>query len=405
MKIFRFFLFAAAFSAAFSMRADAPLIRVDDVETPPAVKETGRLLELRDPNVNNRENTPPGVLAALVAANGVIYDWSPSPDPMRVTGGADLVDAFLSPDESLLALFERTGGKEGPNATRVLCFNLLNSKLVRAFTVADRKLAAAAFVPGSTLFVAPQLAQEAFNQPDRLVAVDLRTGSVKSESLPFEQPVRSFAVNAERSFVTLEKSENILMIPHEAFEAPARQIRTLVREPELLLTPDGSRLVVYGNGRMELYNAAIPVPELLSSREIPEDFKPSRAIAASDDASVLVFLDPSGKAYLYAGGIFRALDGKVTGTGCCRLADRKLFLGIQQKEAVSLYSLPNEVEPQATCAPGELRPRMTGRNFRLFVRTSTAEPELILIDNRANIFELTVKPRRWQKRLLFEAAK
>ena len=78
---------------------------------------------------------------------------------------------------------------------------------------------------------------------------------------------------------------------------------------------------------------------------------------------------------------------------------------IQQKEAINLYQLPNEIEPQATCSPGELRPRMTGRNFRFFARTSTSEPELILIDNRANIFNLTVKPRRWQKRLIFEAPK
>ena len=405
MKIFRFFLFAAVLSATVSLPADAPLIRIDEEEPDPVVEATGRLIELRDSNVDNRENTPPGVLAALVAANGVIYDWTPSPDPMRVTGGANLVDAFLSPDETLLVLLEKTGAKGGPNATRVLCFNLLNDKLVRAFTVTDRNLSGAAFIPGTTLFVAPQLAQEAFQQPDRLIAVDLRTGEIKRESQPFAAEIRAFAVNVSNSFVCLEGDDVILMIPHDAFEKTPQKIQTLVREPELLLTPDGGRLVVYGNGRMELYNTEVPVPELLSSREIPTDFEPSRAIAASDDASILVFLDPSGKAYLYAGNIFRRIEGRVTGIGCCRAADRKLFLGIEQKESICLYNLPTEVEPQTTCSPGDLRPRTTGRNFRLFVRTSTAEPELILIDNRANIFELTVKPRRWQKRLIFEAPK
>ena len=70
MKIFRFFLFAAVLSATVSLPADAPLIRIDEEEPDPVVEATGRLIELRDSNVDNRENTPPGVLAALVAANG-----------------------------------------------------------------------------------------------------------------------------------------------------------------------------------------------------------------------------------------------------------------------------------------------------------------------------------------------
>ena len=405
MKIFRFFLSATILFASFSLSADAPLIRIDEEEAVPEVEETGHLIELRDPNADNRENTPPGALAAIVAAGGVIYDWAPSPDPMRVTGGANLVDALLSPDETLLVLLEKTGAKKGPNATRILCFNLLNDKLVRAFPVKDRKLSGAAFVPGTTQIIATQLAQEAFQQPDRLIAIDLRTGEIKRESQPFAAEIRAFALNASNSFVNLKGDDAILMIPHDSFEKSPQTIQTLVREPELLLTPDGSRLVVYGNGRMELYNTGNPVPELISSRKIPDDFKPSRALAANNDASVLIFLDPSGKGYLYAGGIFRRLEGRVTGIGCCRVADRKLFLGIEQKESINLYLLPNEIEPEATCSPGELRPRMAGRMFRLFPRTSSAEPELILVDNRANIFLLTVKPRRWQKRLIFEAPK
>ena len=43
MKIFRFFLLAAALSTAVSLSADAPLIRIDDEESTPVVEETGRL--------------------------------------------------------------------------------------------------------------------------------------------------------------------------------------------------------------------------------------------------------------------------------------------------------------------------------------------------------------------------
>lgn len=74
----------------------------------------------------------------------MVYDWAPSPDRSRITGGADLVDAFLSSDETLLVVLEKVGGKEGPNATRVICCNLRNGKIVRGFTIPERKLAGAA---------------------------------------------------------------------------------------------------------------------------------------------------------------------------------------------------------------------------------------------------------------------
>ncbi|MDR0932445.1 MAG: hypothetical protein LBM70_05420 [Victivallales bacterium] len=405
MKFFTYIGVFATFFTALNLFADAPMIHVDELEVTPTVKTTGKLLELRDSAVNNRADTPPGVLAALIADDGVIYNWTPSPDPMRVTGGADLIDAFIAPDESLLVLLENIGGNSELNATRILCFNLLNNKIVRAFMVENRKLAMAQVVPGSTCFIAAQVAQEKFKQKSRLIAVDLRTGKIKGESQEFEQPIRSLAVNIERSFVVPEKSDDIIAISHDKFAVNGQKIKTLVPNPKLLISPNGNRLVVYGEKRMELYNLATPKLELLHSRELPENFTPDNAISITDNASNLLFFDAVGKAYLYIGETFRQLDGKFTGAGCCRVADGKLFLGIQQKEAINFYQMPNDLDPQSVGVPGELRPRTGGRNFKIFVRTTSTDPELIVIDNRANIFELTVKPRRWQKRLIFEASK
>ena len=89
--------------------ADVPPIPFEEETERPAVAETGRLLELKDPAADNRGNTPPGALASLVARPGVVYDWAPSPDRSRITGGADLVDAFLSTDETLLVVLEKRG--------------------------------------------------------------------------------------------------------------------------------------------------------------------------------------------------------------------------------------------------------------------------------------------------------
>ena len=385
--------------------ADVPPIPFEEETERPAVAETGRLLELKDPAADNRGNTPPGALASLVARPGVVYDWAPSPDRSRITGGADLVDAFLSSDETLLVVLEKVGGKEGPNATRVICCNLRNGKIVRGFTIPERKLAGAAPVPGSTLFVAPQAAQEAFEQPDRLVSVDLRSGRLREESQPFERPVRSFAVTAGSTYVTLEGGDSVLAIPHEAFTETPKQMKTLVPEPRVAASPDGSLLIVYGKGRCEIYSTGTEPPELLSSRELPPDFNPEWALLPGNSADLLILAENSGQALLFSGEISRPLTDKFAGTGCVRMADRLLFLAQDPKEAIGVYHLPTEVVPSITVSPGELRPFSRGRNFRLFVLTTSGEPELLLIDSHANIAWLTVKPRRWQKELLFAAPK
>ena len=54
-----------------------------------------------------------------------------------------------------------------------------------------------------------------------------------------------------------------------------------------------------------------------------------------------------------------------------------------------------------TVSPGELRPHSRDDNFRLFSLSSSGEPQLLLIDHHANIFRLTVQPRRWKKSILF----
>jgi len=402
MRIFLLILAAAA--AALPLCAvDVPFLPSEDKVEKPVVAETGRLLELPDSAQTNRKNTPPGVLGSLVAKPGVVYEWTPSPDQTRITGGADLVDAFLSPDETLLVLLEKLGGKGGPNGTRVLCWNLLNNRLVRAFPIPDRKLAGTRPLPDGPYFVASQRAQKEFDQPDRLVTVDLLNGTINQESQPLKGAVRSFAVGRKQTYATIEGEENIFQFSNRNFSGAPQFIRTLVSEPRLLLSPNGGTLVVYGKGRLEILNTKTEsgLPEMLSSRELPEEFPPVFGLLPFDSADTLILADASGQALLFSNGMQRSLTNQFSGIACCRAADRKLFLCIKPKESISLYQLPNETTPSVTVSPNELRPHSRNDNFRLFTLTGSADPMLLLIDNHANIFRLTVQPRRWKKSFLF----
>ncbi len=404
MRIFLFLL--TVFAAVPPLgAADMPFLTNDEKPGKPAVAETGKLLELKDPSQTNRGNTPPGVLASLAARPGVVYEWTPSPDETRITGGADLTGAFLSPDETLLVILEKVGGKNGPNTTRILCWNLLNNRIVNAFKLPDRKLSGAAPIPGGTLFAAAQAAQKELGQPDRMLTVDLRESRIDRESPPLAGAVRSFAAGPARTYAAVEGEENILVLSNRDFAGAPQNLRTLVPEPRLLLSPNGGILAVYGKGRVEFLKTDTDsgIPEQLSSRELPEGFVPVTGILPADNADTLILADASGKAVLFTNGLERPLTDKFSGVAACRTADRKLFLCIEPKESICLYQLPNETTPLATVSPGELRPHSRGRNFRLFVLTGNKEPELILIDNQANLFRLAVLPRRWKKEIIFNA--
>ena len=82
----------------------------NEEESLPEVEATGSLLAIDAPGRDNAADTPAERSAAKVAVPDKLFEWTPSPDPGRVTGGADLIDALLSADQSLLILIEKVGG-------------------------------------------------------------------------------------------------------------------------------------------------------------------------------------------------------------------------------------------------------------------------------------------------------
>ncbi len=403
-----FLSFAAIVAAAASLyAADTPPLAILEETGQPTVVETGKLLTLQDSSRKNTERTPAGALAAQVARRGVLYEWVPSADQTRITGGADLVDAFLSPDETLLVLLENVGGKTGPNSTRILCWNLLNNQLVAAFTVPERKLATALPIPGSTRIVAIQQPQEELEQPAALLVIDLKDGTIVQESKAFLEEARSIAVTPTQTFVAVKGDDNIRILRHHDFAGEPGILRTLAPTPRLQLSPGGSTLLIYGEDRAELLSTpdGPGVPELTSTVELSNGFQPVSALLSNDKGDSLILADASGKAILFANGLARPLTERFTGAATCRVTDQKLFLGTDPNEAISFYQLPNETTPTATVSPASLRPRNRGRVFRLFALTGSGsgEPNLILVDHLANIYRLSVLPRRWQKEMIFTA--
>ena len=135
-----------------ALMAGGGFIRNFEEESLPEVEATGSLLAIDAPGRDNAADTPAERSAAKVAVPDKLFEWTPSPDPGRVTGGADLIDALLSADQSLLILIEKVGGRRPPSGGRILMYNLFNNRLDNALPLEKTLPGPAALLPdGITL--------------------------------------------------------------------------------------------------------------------------------------------------------------------------------------------------------------------------------------------------------------
>ncbi len=384
-----------------ALMAGGGFIRNFEEESLPEVEATGSLLAIDAPGRDNAADTPAERSAAKVAVPDKLFEWTPSPDPGRVTGGADLIDALLSADQSLLILIEKVGGRRPPSGGRILMFNLFNNRLVNALPLEKTLPGPAALLPDGITLSLVCRAQPILKQPEQLMLLNLATGK-RQLSAPLSSAVHSLTADAASTWITLEDGGKILRFDHSDFGGKPVELRTKIRKPGVTLTPDGKKLILFGDGGIELLDATGSETTRPEFRKLPEHFAPAWCVPASADGGALVLAEENGPALLLAGNVYRELAPKSGVPGCYREEGRKFLLPVPYRESLNLYTLPEKVEPESSASPGRLRPFSGADNFRVFF-TSGPELEAILVDHRANFSRLKIRARRWDKSMIFEA--
>ena len=343
-------------------------------------------------------------LASRLTQTGKDFFWKPSQIEHKATGGADLTDACLSQDESLLVIAEKIGGTNKNNATRLILFDLKNKRIAAGHLLKKRRITAIRFLPGTDQLLAVQEEQPVFGNKNAVIKVDLKTGEVTASSLSAPGKITSFCSNGRKVWYTVENVKQIFELSAGDLSASAG-ISTAVSAPKAALSPDNSHLVVYGNGPAEIYAVAgNRSAGLAETADLPGTQKDAICLVLNNKASQLLFVEPEKKVVFVQNGVSRTLVEKNTALSAYFPKHNALLQGVEKLNAIVNIALPGGDQTEKPLQPGKLKPLSRNANWAL-LPLSAKNIKAVLIDHRGNIMILEKTKRRWKKYVLLTVDK
>lgn len=378
-----------------TVSAQVPKIHYDRDIGRPEVKATGTLEKISTPGAMNNAGTPPGMLAYAVAENDCLINWVPSPDTGRLTGQADIIDALVSSDESLLIVAERVGGANQNNSTRLIFINLMNNKICGSMDIPERRIVKLLDCPGHNgKFLAFQKGQEAFQNGDALLMIDVKKRQFKQIGKDISGGAADLCTDGERVWLAMENANRICEIN---LDRPSR-IRYCDTKKEVLklgYNPASRSVIAVENGICEFFTPTVNGLFLENSIELPGKCTPAWMMPIPNRASSVIIIDTNSNGYLLSSGGLIPLNGRFAPHGCA-LQDGTVLLGtLDRSPRLDKLSLPGG-EVKGYIVPSTLRPLNRNKTFAVFARSGNAS-ECIQLDEQGNVFKLTVSGRRGRK--------
>ncbi len=361
----------------------------------PEVAETGRMVAVDDENVSA---PPADSFAARAARPGVRFLWRPSPDFNRVTGGAMLVDAALSPDGGTVLLLERVGRKGGPFGSRIVLFCPKAGRIINVWSYPDRKLTQLLIPDDEERIFALQEAQPELKQAARLLELALPDGAVAEQSaeLPGAPGDGLFC----DGFLWVKERDGAGLWRFSAGELSSPVRRLALRESGGLLAaaPEGGMLFHLTASGVDEWRLANGELQWGRRRELPPGWEPTFLVALGGTA--LVAGEAGGDTYYLLDDDRHKLSERSGNCAVWNAKDRLLFLSLEKNDAVGMFRLPDRFAAEATAETRRLAPRNTGEVLYLFAVYGANTPVWV-VDHRGNLFSLELKGRRWSKTMLY----
>ena len=335
------------------------------------------------------------MLAYAVAENNCMFTWIPSVDTSRLTGQADIIDALLSPDESLLIIAERIGGANKNNSTRLIFLNLLNNKICGGMDIPERRITKLLDLPGRNgTFLAFQEGQSVFNNGNALLVIDIRKKRVRQIGQNISDRISDVCTDGSNVWFAIEGKNQICELD---LDDPFKLRYCDTKKPvlKLAVNPASKSVIALENGFCEFYSVTRNGLYLESSLEFPENYQPVWMMSVSSRGNTAVAVDAEGKGFLISAGGIVPLNGRIATHGC-PLPDGTILLGtVERYPKLNNIAIPGG-EVKSYITPSTLRPSSRNKTLAVFARTGNPQ-ECIQIDERGNIFKLILQGRRGRK--------
>ena len=380
-----------------TVQATVPKIHYDLESRRPEVTPTGTWEKISSPGVRNNIDTPAGMLAYVISENGYLFNWRPSVDSTRLSGQADIIGAMLSQDESLLVVAERIGGAGKNNSTRLIFLNLINGKLCGGMEIPERRITHIANIPGeNSKILAVQEGQSEFKNGNALLMIDLRRRLVRQISPDMEQRITSFCTDGSRVWFSFADGNRFGEIELDD-SARIRYCDTKKQVLGLNYNNASRTVIVYEPGVCEFFSLNHNGLFLEKSVELPHGFNAVWHLGVPQVANTLFLVDGQGKALMVTPGGTVPIQERMESYGCAMPGNAVCF-GTSNRGKVNTVSIP-DCRVVNSLAPNSLRPHSRNKTLCIFYRTAVP-PQLILLDERGNIFKIIMTGRRGKKAAL-----
>lgn len=375
-----------------------PVIYTEHEESRTAVEDTGSMTVVDSPGVRNDKGTPRGSAAGRLAVNGKEFLWKPSQIKGKATGGADLISAVLSGDETVLLIAERIGGTDMPNSTRLVLINLRNNRIIRSVMLRNNRISELHFIPGSDTVLAVRQAQSFAGHKNALIRIDLRRGRITAESYPAPGKITSVCTDGASVWYTVKNTPYIFETTLENFKAAPEKIRTRTRQPKAAVSHDGAVLLAFGKKYYELFRPGMDDKKtaLMRTVDIPDGFAPNEAMLLDDRGGLILMIEQEKKAVLYINGTAKEFPQTCGSTAAFFKKDNLLLLGLLKQNAVAKVNLPDTVFDGKPVIPGKLKPLSRNGLWKMLPLTGDTL-SAVIIDTRGNVMRLEITKRRWKK--------
>ena len=369
------------------------------------VKETGRILQISEKNVFQKfsKKTPINSFATIVANKKYSYKWAPSQMTKRILGGADILDAQLSDDKSLLVIAERIGGVDKPNSTRFIMVNTFNGQIVNYYTIENRLITKFVFANNRYVkLVAIQQKQEDLNSPDAFITIDLEKKKITDE-IVIPEKIVSFdyyknSDDKEVIYYTLKDKPYFYVLDLES-KSTVKEYLSTIESPKLVCSKTGN-ILLYGRNILEFY---ADNGNLINVVKTEEYFNPDFCVPLSNDFSIALFIVPNKTPQLWYGKSLQDLPVKCTGQTAFEFTTNKLYLAIQPFNAITYFNLPN-LEAAKPVSIGKLKP-IDKNEIKYLFSYNINDKQLIVIDHRGNISTISTTKKRWHKTRILSVEK